>query len=162
MVRAFIWASTKKGLKGGKERGDKGRLERKMKKRPLPPTFGVFQGHQEPENRVKQSLPSDRGHRGNPVGRDGAGRRSDTEGWEGIEKYGKAKEAWLKKFLSLKRGIPKHDVIYRRVFTQFKTEAIEQCFMAWARPIKQDTDREIIAIDGKTAQGSFNTARLST
>jgi hypothetical protein len=38
-----------------------------------------------------------------------------AEGWEGIEKYGKAKESWLKKFLPLKHGIPKQDV-YRRVF----------------------------------------------
>jgi hypothetical protein len=79
-----------------------------------------------------------------------------AEGWEDIEQYGQAKEKWLKKFLPLKHGIPKHDV-YRRVFTRLKTEAIEQSFMAWGRAIKQDSAREIIAIDGKTARGSFNT-----
>jgi hypothetical protein len=42
-----------------------------------------------------------------------------AEGWEDIEKYGKAKESWLRKFLPLKNGIPHHDV-YRRVFTGFK------------------------------------------
>jgi hypothetical protein len=31
-----------------------------------------------------------------------------AEGWEDLEKYGKAREAWLKKFLPLKHGIPAH------------------------------------------------------
>jgi hypothetical protein len=75
-----------------------------------------------------------------------------AEGWEDIEKYGKAKETWLKKFLPLQHGIPKHDV-YHRVFTRLKSEAIAACFMAWVRAIK----REVIAIDGKTVRGSFNT-----
>jgi len=78
-----------------------------------------------------------------------------AEGWEDIETYGLAKKAWLKKFLPLNNGIPKHDV-YRRVFNCLRPEAIEQCFMAWVRDIKQDTAQEIIAVDGKTVRGSFN------
>jgi hypothetical protein len=65
-----------------------------------------------------------------------------AEGWEDIEKYGKAKEGWLKKFLPLQHGIPKHDV-YRRVFTRLKPEAISSCFMEWVRSIKQDINREV-------------------
>jgi predicted transposase YbfD/YdcC len=79
-----------------------------------------------------------------------------AEGWEDIEKYGKAKEPWLRKFLPLQHGIPKHDV-YRRVFVRLNSEAIEQSFMAWVRAIKRDIEREVIAIDGKTVRGSFNT-----
>jgi predicted transposase YbfD/YdcC len=79
-----------------------------------------------------------------------------AEGWEDIETYGKAKEGWLKKFLPLEHGIPQHDV-YRRVFTRLKSEAVASCFMAWVRAIKQDISREVIAIDGKTVRGSFNT-----
>ena len=79
-----------------------------------------------------------------------------AEGWEDIEKYGKAKEKWLKKFLPLQNGIPKHDV-YRRVFIRLKPEAITSCFMEWVRAIKRDVTREVIAIDGKTVRGSFNT-----
>ena len=79
-----------------------------------------------------------------------------AEGWEDIEKYGKAKEGWLKKFLPLQHGIPKHDV-YRRVFIRLKPEAISSCFMEWVRAIKRDIQREVIAIDGKTIRGSFNT-----
>jgi predicted transposase YbfD/YdcC len=79
-----------------------------------------------------------------------------AEGWEDIEKYGKAKEGWLRKFLPLEQGIPKHDV-YRRVFTRLKPEAVSSCFMEWVRAIKRDIEREVIAIDGKTVRGSFNT-----
>jgi hypothetical protein len=65
-----------------------------------------------------------------------------TEGREDIEKYGKAREGWLKKFLPLKHGIPKHDV-YRRVFIRLKPEAIASCFMERVRAIKRDIAREV-------------------
>jgi hypothetical protein len=73
---------------------------------------------------------------------------ASAEGWEDIEKYRKAKEGWLKKFLPLEQGIPKHDV-YRRVFTRLKMEAVSSCFMEWVRAIKRDIKQEVIAIDGK-------------
>jgi predicted transposase YbfD/YdcC len=79
-----------------------------------------------------------------------------AKGWEDIELYGKTKEAWLKQFLPLEHGIPKHDV-YRRVFNRLDPREIERCFMTWVRAIQQDTEREVIAIDGKTVRGSFNT-----
>jgi hypothetical protein len=83
-----------------------------------------------------------------------------AEGGEDIEKYGNAKESWLRKFLPLQKGIPKHDV-YRRVFTRLNSKAVASCFMAWVRTIKQDRDREVIAIDGKTVRESFNTRQES-
>jgi hypothetical protein len=88
-----------------------------------------------------------------------------AKGWEDIELYGKTKEAWLKQFLPLKNGIPKHDV-YRRVFNRLDPREIERCFMAWVRAIKRDKEREIAdyksdAVDGKTVRGSFNTRQGS-
>jgi predicted transposase YbfD/YdcC len=80
---------------------------------------------------------------------------SFARGWEDIERYGKAKRKWLSKYLELKAGIPKHGVC-RRVFNVLKPELIETCFMNWVRAIKQNTAREIIAIDGKTVKGAFN------
>jgi hypothetical protein len=73
---------------------------------------------------------------------------ASAEGWEDIEKYGKAREGWLKKFLPLEHGIPKHDV-YRRVFTRLKPEAVSSCFMEWVWAIKRDIEREVIAIEGE-------------
>jgi predicted transposase YbfD/YdcC len=84
-----------------------------------------------------------------------------AEGWEDIETYGKAKHTWLGKFLPLLNGIPKHDV-YRRVFNRLSPAAVEQCFMAWIRDIKQEKPREIIAIDGKTVRGSFDSRTQSS
>jgi predicted transposase YbfD/YdcC len=78
-----------------------------------------------------------------------------AKGWEDIELYGKTKEAWLKQFLPLKNGIPKHDV-YRRVFNRLDSRKIERRFMAWVRAVKREKEREVIAVDGKTVRGSFN------
>jgi predicted transposase YbfD/YdcC len=83
-----------------------------------------------------------------------------AKGWEDIELYGKTKEAWLKQFLPLKNGIPQHDV-FRRVFNRLDPREIERCFMAWVRAIKRDKEREVIAVDGKTVRGSFNTRQGS-
>ncbi|MDR2246302.1 MAG: ISAs1 family transposase [Treponema sp.] len=81
-----------------------------------------------------------------------------AKGWEDIELYGKTKKAWLKRFLPLKQGIPKHDV-YRRVFNRLNPRDIERCFMAWVRAIKQEKEREVIAIDGKTLRGALIPSR---
>ena len=77
-----------------------------------------------------------------------------AQGWEDIERYALAKEAWLRKFLPLKNGIPPHDV-YRRVIIRIQPKEIEACFMNWVRTIKKAYEREIIAIDGKTVRGHF-------
>jgi predicted transposase YbfD/YdcC len=79
---------------------------------------------------------------------------SFAQGWEDIERYGKARKGWLTKFLKLEHGIPKHDV-YRRVFCALKPAAVEACFIDWVRAIKKDIKGEVIAIDGKTVRGHF-------
>jgi hypothetical protein len=79
-----------------------------------------------------------------------------ARGREDIERYGKAKEAWLGKFLSLEHGIPHHDV-YRRVMSRIKPEEIERCFMNRVRTVKKEYEREIIATGGKTVRGHFKT-----
>ena len=84
------------------------------------------------------------------------GMMSFCKGWEDIEEYAETKKEWLSKFLDLTNGVPSHDV-YRRVFGALKPEAVEACFMEWVRAIKKDYKKEVIAIDGKTVRGSFNT-----
>ncbi len=83
--------------------------------------------------------------------------RSFAQGWEDIERFGKARK---KAVLKLKHGIPKHDV-YRRIFCMIKPEEVERCFMNWVRAVKKNVDREIIAMDGKTVRGSFNGSKGS-
>jgi hypothetical protein len=71
-----------------------------------------------------------------------------SQGWEDIERYGRAREAWLRHFLALENGITHHDV-YRRVITRIVPEEIEACFMRWVRAIKQEYKREIADISPK-------------
>jgi predicted transposase YbfD/YdcC len=77
-----------------------------------------------------------------------------AQGWEDIERYGKAKKAWLSRFLKLEQGIPHHDV-YWRVICRIVPEAIEICIMNRIRAIKQEYERKIIAIAGKTVREYF-------
>jgi hypothetical protein len=79
-----------------------------------------------------------------------------AQGGEDRERYAKAKEAWLRRFLKRDNGIPHHDV-YRRVMTRLDSAEIETCFMNGVRAIKQDYQREIRAIDGKRVRGPFKT-----
>ncbi|MDR1253035.1 MAG: ISAs1 family transposase [Treponema sp.] len=72
-----------------------------------------------------------------------------AQGWEDSERYGKAKEAGLRRLLKLEYGISHHDV-YRWVISRIMPEEIEQCFMNWVRVITKEYERAIIAIDGKT------------
>jgi predicted transposase YbfD/YdcC len=84
---------------------------------------------------------------------------SGADGWEPIERCGVMREKWLCKFLVLEEGIPKHDV-YRRVLGAIRSELLESCFMNWVRDIKQDIQREVIAIDGKTMRGMAANSRF--
>jgi hypothetical protein len=77
-----------------------------------------------------------------------------ARGWEDIERYARAKEAWLRRFLPLKQGIPPHDV-YRREMIRIRPSETEACFMNRVRAIKKDYEREIIATGGKRVRGHF-------
>lgn len=84
---------------------------------------------------------------------------SGADGWEAMERYGKAREKWLREFLTLEKGIPKHDV-YQRVLRVLQSDLLETCFMNWVRDIKREIYREVIAIDGKTARGMATKSRF--
>jgi predicted transposase YbfD/YdcC len=85
---------------------------------------------------------------------------SGADGWESMERYGVMRKKWLGRFLALAEGIPKHDV-YRRVLYAIRSELLEACFMNWVRDIKQDIQREVIAIDGKTVRGMATKSRFN-
>ena len=75
--------------------------------------------------------------------------------WVEIEEYGKAKEAWLKRFLALPNGIPSHDT-FARVFARLEPEELQRSFLSWIRAVSQVTQGEVIAIDGKTLRHSYD------
>jgi predicted transposase YbfD/YdcC len=70
-------------------------------------------------------------------------------------RFGKAKEAWLKQYLTLENGIPSHDTI-QRVFQVVQAEALMSRFMAWSQAVMANTDGRLIAVDGKTLRGSHD------
>jgi predicted transposase YbfD/YdcC len=81
---------------------------------------------------------------------------SGSEGWEDIEDFGHAKLAWLRKYRPFEAGIPKHDTI-ARVICRLKADEIESAFQSWISSLIKTTGCDVIAIDGKTARGSFTT-----
>jgi predicted transposase YbfD/YdcC len=78
-----------------------------------------------------------------------------AESWTDIEEYGRAKINWLNTFLALPNGIPTHDT-FARLFARLDPEQMQQCFMSWIAVISRLTQGEIIAIDGKTVRGSYD------
>ena len=72
-----------------------------------------------------------------------------------IETYGKAKQEWLKTFLELPNGIPSHDT-FGRIFSQLEPEVLEQNFPGWIKAIAGKLGLEVVAIDGKSLNGSYD------
>lgn len=79
------------------------------------------------------------------------------ETWEDIEDFGKEREQWLRKYISLKNGVPGHDTI-ARVISRLDTQTFYQCLQNWIASMKLELAGEGIHIDGKTARHSFDSA----
>lgn len=78
-----------------------------------------------------------------------------AEGWDGIEIYGRGKAEWLQTFLELPNGIPSADTI-ARVISRLEPEALEAGFQNWVNQLTTSLKDQLIAIDGKTARGSYD------
>ena len=78
---------------------------------------------------------------------------SGAEGWQGIVDFGHEKLEWLRRFIPLKNGVPSHDCI-AYVFARLSPEGFRDCFISWAEGVREKTEGEVIAIDGKTSRGS--------
>ena len=76
-----------------------------------------------------------------------------ADGWEDVASFGKAKEAWFKKFLELPNGIPSHDT-FNRVFARLNSKQFETCFIRWVEATCKIVARQVVAIDGKLPRGS--------
>lgn len=78
---------------------------------------------------------------------------SGAEGWQGIADFGHEKLDWLRRFVPLENGVPSHDCL-AYVFARISPEGFRSCFMAWVEGVREKTNGEVIAIDGKTSRGS--------
>jgi predicted transposase YbfD/YdcC len=77
-----------------------------------------------------------------------------------IERWAKAKAAWLAEWLSLESGIPSRDCI-RRVLSALKPEAFQTCFQSWIVSLvsEDENTRPTIAIDGKSMRRAHDRSR---
>ncbi len=73
--------------------------------------------------------------------------------WVDIEHFGRAKETWLRRFLTLENGIPSHDT-FGRVFARLEPDALHERFTVWLKRIAGRLAPQHIAIDGKTVNGA--------
>lgn len=69
--------------------------------------------------------------------------------------FGRAKEEWFRTFLELPHGIPSADTFWR-VFGALDPEEFQRCFLEWMQAIKQVSEGEIIALDGKQLRRSHD------
>jgi predicted transposase YbfD/YdcC len=81
-----------------------------------------------------------------------------AESWVDIEEFCDAKEDWFKTFLELPNGIPSHDT-FGHFFSRLSPTVFQESFLSWISTLAEISDGEIVAIDGKTLRGSYDTAR---
>ena len=80
--------------------------------------------------------------------------------WNEMEQYALEKEDFLGTFLELPNGIPSHDT-FNRVFSAIDSEQFESCFVQWVKTLAALTDKEVVAIDGKTIRGAKASGKKS-
>jgi predicted transposase YbfD/YdcC len=76
-----------------------------------------------------------------------------ADSWEEVERFGRAKEPWLRQFLALPNGIPSHDTFYR-VFARIDPRKFAACVAAWMAAVSQATGLRHVAIDGKAVRAA--------
>ncbi len=78
-----------------------------------------------------------------------------ADSWVEVEAFGNAKLRWLRTFLALPNGIPSHDT-FGRVFARLDPEQFQACFLAWVQAVAARTERQVVAVDGKTLRRSHD------
>lgn len=80
-----------------------------------------------------------------------------ANGWADIQRFGNDKLDFFRQFLDLPNGIPSHDT-FGRVFARLNPAALLDGIQKWLAAFRATVERELVAIDGKTLGGLFDTA----
>ena len=78
---------------------------------------------------------------------------SGANDFEDIAEYGRQKEDFLSKFLSLPNGIPSHDT-FNRVFRHLDSKSFGSCLVKWSSEIIAGLDFYQVNIDGKVLRAT--------
>jgi len=76
-----------------------------------------------------------------------------ADSFEEIERFGDAREPWLKQYFPLKNGIPSHDT-FNRVLAALDRKMFATCFGTWMADLSTATGLKAIAIDGKACRAA--------
>lgn len=76
-----------------------------------------------------------------------------ADSFEEIERFGRAKHDWLRRFLPLPNGIPSHDTI-NRVFAALDRTAFAARFSRWAAGLCAAAGLRPVSIDGKAVRAA--------
>lgn len=76
-----------------------------------------------------------------------------ADSFEEIERFGDAREEWLKQYFPLANGIPSHDT-FNRVLAALDREVFAACFGRWMADLNTATGLKAIAIDGKACRAA--------
>ena len=76
-----------------------------------------------------------------------------ADSFEGVAAFGRAKRAWLGRFLTLANGIPSADT-FGRVFARLDPQAFGKCVGEWMAAACQAAGLRHIAIDGKACRSA--------
>lgn len=80
-----------------------------------------------------------------------------ANGWVDVERFGKAKLDWFRKYIALPHGVPSHDT-FGRVFSRLDTGEFLSAMHHWIDQFAGCLRGRGIAVDGKTLRGSFDQA----
>jgi predicted transposase YbfD/YdcC len=83
------------------------------------------------------------------------GMMANANTWVDIERFGKAKLSFLRRFLELPNGIPSHDT-FGRVFAKLDPAALLVCLQSWLADLRAALGGEHVALDGKTLRRSHD------
>jgi hypothetical protein len=72
-----------------------------------------------------------------------------------MEEFGAVRLDWLKTFLRLRNGAPKHDS-YNRVFQAVDPEQFGHCLSRWTQSVRTVLGGEVVALDGKAVRRALN------
>ena len=76
-----------------------------------------------------------------------------ADSFEEIERFGEAREGWLRGFLTLPHGIPSHDT-FNRVLAALDRGKFAACFGRWMAELCEATGLRPIAVDGKAVRSA--------